>query len=101
MHDPVQERWEAQASSGFWRFILTKGMLRYGVLMFAATNLIVPLVVKDISYRLDAVSLLTSFAIWMTAGALFGAFLWRVQQKKPGPPQPTERASASEHIGAE
>ena len=67
------EKWERQRKVGVTRFILTRGVLAWGVPMLLAMY-VAPTVSKGESFTLSGV--LFSLALWAIAGAAFGALTW-------------------------
>lgn len=65
--------WEAQRRQGALRFIAVRGALAWGGPMFLAMHLL-PTALRGVPVTLTAA--LAHLALWVTAGAAFGAVLW-------------------------
>jgi hypothetical protein len=65
--------WEVQRKTGALGFIAKRGVVGWGVPMFAAMY-VVPTFAEDRGFELSAA--LLSVALWAAAGAAFGAFMW-------------------------
>ena len=73
----ASQRWAEERQQGFARFVLKRGLLAWGVPMFILMY-VGPTFLKD--EPVTPTRLLTSIAIWIVAGCVFGASMWWVHQ---------------------
>ena len=72
MKDEQFERIKSYVEKGALRFILIKGVLLFGVIMFIANNLLWPIAHDIITIN----SVVFSFVLWSVSGILFGYINW-------------------------
>jgi len=65
-----------------WHFVLTRGVLKWGVVMFGAT--VLPRVFRNPA-RVSRSFVFWQVLLWVLGGALFGYVMWLMAKKKTKP----------------
>ncbi|MEX6783680.1 hypothetical protein [Pseudomonas aeruginosa] len=71
-------KWEEQRKSGALRFIVMRGVGAWGIPMFLGMY-VGPTIAKHRGFTLK--DILFNTALWLIAGALFGAFIWFLSER--------------------
>ena len=69
------EKWKSTRAKGAWNFILFRGVLGWGGLMFVIMGVVFPLI-EHTPRALTPRGLAISFAICLIGGLLWGALVW-------------------------
>lgn len=71
-------RWAKERAAGRKAYVLKRGVLGWGLPMFVAMTLVVPLVRGE---AITPTSLVIGAIIWLLAGVAFGFFTWHLTEK--------------------